>query len=150
MQNLMTKCLKIVERSHFWVIFDHFLVIFAQTRFFYKNSKNNSTGSPNPMLNITKNWCVNSNNTYTFEKKEQQTEGWRKDGQKDGWKDGLKDRQTLLWWIEGQKDGRKNRRTDRRTEEQTEGKTGRQTLFYRTLSTTAGDPMINIVIIVQI
>ena len=91
----MTKFLKIVEKSHFWVIFDHFLVIFAQTRFFYKNSKNNSTGSPNPMLNITKNWCVNSNNTYTFEKKEQQTEGWRKDGQKDGWKDGLKDRQTL-------------------------------------------------------
>ena len=54
-QKLMTKFLKIAEKSHFGAIFDHFLVIFAQTKFSCKNSTNNSIGSPNPIPNITKN-----------------------------------------------------------------------------------------------
>ena len=43
----MTKFFKIVEKSHFGVIF-------AQIGFFFKRTTHNSTGSPNPMLNITK------------------------------------------------------------------------------------------------
>ena len=39
MQKLITIFLKIVEKSYFWTTFDHFLVIFAQTGFFCKNSK---------------------------------------------------------------------------------------------------------------
>ena len=91
----MTKFLKIVKKSHFCAIFDHSLVIFAQTRPFCKNFTKNFTESPNLLPNITKNKCVNSKKTYTSEETEGRTEGWRKDGQKDGWKDGLKDRETL-------------------------------------------------------
>ena len=68
----MTTFLKIVEKSHFWAIFDHFLVIFAQTS---KGSTNNSTGSPNPMPNITENKSVNSQKSHPSEKTEGRTEG---------------------------------------------------------------------------